>query len=329
MTGDDRLKKAFSKSGGDAASPGGCPGDETIWAAARGELPPDRVQEVLDHSLHCASCEESFRMAAGMMAEMHEAGVSVERATPGETTASSLREPERAPAEIRPFPVRRSFVLAVGAIAAAILVAIALPAVLRRADAPSSVPSLKTLDETIATTLWRVGTDGDEPLTGGETIRPGDRLYLTLESDEPVHLYMINRDEAGVESLLFPVAEAQWSNPLQPGAARRIPGETTWDYDSWEVSSAGGRDSFIIVASRAPIARLETVLDQIASAAPQGSDEHLRGGEGRPGDSELPGGKADGVDASAALSETLRALSSASGRDTDLLVREIFLENPR
>jgi hypothetical protein len=294
VTGDEKLKKAFSGPEGTGGTGGGCPGDETIWAAARGELPPDRVQEILAHSLDCPDCEESFRMAAGIMVESRDAAV-------------------------RHFPMRRRFVLAVGAIAAAILVMIALPALLRRGAAP---PSPAPLDATVATMMWRVGVDGDEPLADGGRIRPGDRLFMTLESDEPVHLYVINQDDRGEASALFPIEGAQWSNPLQPGAIRRIPGETTWDYDSWEVSSAGGRDAFIVVAAREPIPRLQASLDLLAAAAPLDPGEYVRGG-----DAGEPPVSAESRRALEALLHELAAASESG--EAGLILRRIVLENPR
>ncbi len=324
MTGDERLKKAFAVRDGKAVPAAECPGDEAIWAAARGELPTDRVQEILAHSLDCANCEESFRMAAGMMAERRAATAGAQDAVGAAwaPAAPSSTGTKSAPAKVLPFLLRRRLVFALGAVAAAILVMIALPTLLRRGGAP---PSPASLDATVATTMWRVSADGDEPLTEGDTIRPGDRLYMTLESDEPVHLYVINRDDAGEASVLFPIEGAQWSNPLQPGIARRIPGETSWAYDSWEVSSAGGRDAFIVVAAREPIPRLQSALDRIAAATPLGTDESLRGGDAGSAD-EAP----DSLQNQLALDRLLRdlAASSESG-EADLVMRRIVLENPR
>jgi hypothetical protein len=228
----------------------------------------------------------------------------------------------RAPGRVRPFPLRRRFVFALGALAAAIVVIVLLPALWRRSGAP---PATASLEATIVTTLWRVGADGDEPLADGETIRPGDRLYMTLQSDEPVHLYVINRDEAGESSVLFPIEGAQWSNPLQPGAVRRIPGETTWDYDSWQVSSAGGRDAFIVVAARDPIPRLQAVLDRIAAATPAEADDHVRGGQQGP-----PGSPSGNAASAVALDSMLRELAASSDAGTTgLMIRRIVLDNPR
>ncbi len=66
MTGSDeitRLREAFSACDASAAAAGNCPPAEKIWEALRGELPPDQVREVVDHTSGCASCAADWRLA--------------------------------------------------------------------------------------------------------------------------------------------------------------------------------------------------------------------------------------------------------------------------
>lgn len=64
----ERLRNAFAAGAGRAAGEG-CPTDEEIWAASRGELPAARRDALLAHSAGCAACAESWRMAAAIAAE--------------------------------------------------------------------------------------------------------------------------------------------------------------------------------------------------------------------------------------------------------------------
>ena len=65
-TADERLRRAFSGSEGPLSAGDGCPPDEQIWAASRGELPSEQTQALLEHSQQCESCAESWRMAAAI-----------------------------------------------------------------------------------------------------------------------------------------------------------------------------------------------------------------------------------------------------------------------
>ena len=46
-----------------------CPPPERIWAAVGGELSSDGLRDVVDHTVTCAVCAESWRLAAELIAE--------------------------------------------------------------------------------------------------------------------------------------------------------------------------------------------------------------------------------------------------------------------
>jgi hypothetical protein len=178
--------------------------------------------------------------------------------------------------------------------------------------------------------LWRVGSTTDQRLVGGERIRPGDHLYLDVSVEEPAWVYVVNADDTGAAYLLFPVAGVQHGNPLPPGR-HRLPGSTDWTYDSWEVSSAGGRESFVIVAAGRPLERLESAIAGLRRASPDGPSrvskevvDALRG-VGKLSKSERPGGDRDGV---AEVREAIAELTAAPLERDDLRVMEIVLQNP-
>ncbi|MCP4658655.1 MAG: zf-HC2 domain-containing protein [bacterium] len=85
MTGSDEitgLREAFAACAPPAVegSPGGgmgsCPPPERIWEALRGELPPDEVREVVDHTSACASCAQDWRLAHALGKRSEEAAAT-------------------------------------------------------------------------------------------------------------------------------------------------------------------------------------------------------------------------------------------------------------
>lgn len=116
----------------------------------------------------------------------------------------------------------------------------------------------------------RIG-DGREVLRDGANLRLGDRLELVLASERPTWAYVLNEDAAGSLHVLFPLAGLRRANPLPRGDGV-LPGEQDGRALSWQVSSEGGREEFVVVLADAPLAGLEqrlAALDAAAIDAPQ------------------------------------------------------------
>jgi hypothetical protein len=79
-----RLRAAFTAPAADSPAPEDCPSPETIWSAVRGELPPQALREVLDHTARCAACAEDWRLAM----EVNRQAEEQELATPGQLPAN-------------------------------------------------------------------------------------------------------------------------------------------------------------------------------------------------------------------------------------------------
>ncbi|HEX3556959.1 MAG TPA: hypothetical protein VIA62_27355 [Thermoanaerobaculia bacterium] len=58
-----KLRAAFTAPATASPPSEDCPSPETIWAAVRGELPPQALREVVDHTARCAACAEDWRLA--------------------------------------------------------------------------------------------------------------------------------------------------------------------------------------------------------------------------------------------------------------------------
>jgi serine/threonine-protein kinase len=179
-----------------------------------------------------------------------------------------------APDPPRPRPSRRWLL---GAAAAALsLTAVALwnaepPAIGRQASAqptepapgdspPTTAVRSTSVSYTIDAAFHRASRRGDTRLASDARLRPGDLLYLTIEASRPVYAYVYNEDEAGESYLLFPLPGQELSNPLPAGHAHRLPGPQAGEDVQWKVTSAGGREHFLVFVSPERDPRLEAAL---------------------------------------------------------------------
>ncbi len=182
--------------------------------------------------------------------------------------------------------------------------------------------------------LYRIGDGSDEKLRDGGRVRPGDQLYLELDATSAVHVYVLNSDLAGSCFVLFPAPGLDLKNPLPPGRSIRLPGRGPDGRPrSWEVTSAGGRETFLVIASRHALDELERDIaqfqrvaeDREITYAPIGdaSRNLLRGIGGLESSDSASGGDAN---------DPLRSITSridrkAAGRG-DVWIWRIELQNP-
>jgi hypothetical protein len=132
------------------------------------------------------------------------------------------------------------------------------------ATAPASPPptpnegTAATGQYQIRAAFYRDSPSGPVPLSYGARITPGDHLFADVSASVPVHVYIVNQDDHGESYLLFPLPGQSASNPLPPGTVHRLPGKVPW-----QVTSAGGREHFLIVASPEPLGALEAVFAKL------------------------------------------------------------------
>ena len=120
----------------------------------------------------------------------------------------------------------------------------------------------------------------EAPLRDGDALAVGDRLDLTLASDRPTWAYVLNEDAAGSFHVLFPLAGLAHTNPLPRGGVV-LPGAQAGRALSWQISSSGGREEFLVVLADAPLHGLEQRIAAFAAAtidAPERGVAHVHTG---------------------------------------------------
>jgi hypothetical protein len=164
-------------------------------------------------------------------------------------------------------------------------------------------------------------------LEDGDRIRPGDGIFLDFRANMPLWTYVVNRDKTGALFVLFPLPGFDLQNPLPPGVSLRLPGKRKGVLESWKVSSPGGEEEFILIATGSRRENLEKALATLPHAVPQIDTSEIKElrGVGRTSPSVAPGSP----EGSRRLPEALRAILDASApSDPDVWVRRFRLRNP-
>ena len=119
--------------------------------------------------------------------------------------------------------------------------------------APATAPELAYQ---IDAAFYRARGDSERRLRPGERVAPGDGLFVKLRVSVPAYVYIVNEDDQDESYLEFPLPGQNITNPLPAGTTSRIPGTDV----NWLVTSAGGREHFLIFASPEPQPAFEQVL---------------------------------------------------------------------
>lgn len=180
--------------------------------------------------------------------------------------------------------------------------------------------------------VFRRQGNTDVRLAAGGRVAPGDELSLRISATVPVYAYVVNEDDRGASFLLFPLPGQALKNPLPPGTRHEIPGVVNGTTIRWQVSTAGGREHFLIfVTPQPPTPAFERMfadlprptLDTPVLAQPL-SDDHataLRGVGGL--------AKAAAPSTGPKLSDAFAVpLSDAEETARGVWVRQLTLENP-
>lgn len=125
----------------------------------------------------------------------------------------------------------------------------------------------------IATLEFLRGRDGTaEAVQSGSLVRVGDELWMRMATRDAAYVYVFNEDDAGEVFALFPVNGTEQRNPLRAGARYELPGARAGESLHWQVSSPGGRERFLVIASRTPLVAVERA---VAALTPASADAPL------------------------------------------------------
>jgi hypothetical protein len=149
-------------------------------------------------------------------------------------------------------------------------------------------------------------------------VSPGDRLYLEVEATETVHVWVVNEDLEGNLFVLFPIAGLDLGNPLLGGALYRLPGRLEGVPQEWQVTSAGGRERFLVIAARGHLAEVERELAGLTAANP--SPEGVNRGVGALRPAPAAG--------SGRIDELVEHLTAGAPQDGSVWLMRLELANP-
>ena len=180
--------------------------------------------------------------------------------------------------------------------------------------------------------LYRTPANSDrrERLEQGARLSLGDRLNIEFTASKPLHVYVINEDDAGHAYSLFPLPGLEPGNPLPADKLLLLPGSRGGKPISWTVNSPGGREHLMILASPTRLAEFEAAMNGLARPGedavpiPETVKPHLRGIGG------LAEGPATSTGPSAGpLFEMAQELASRSEVVNGVWLRRVELESPR
>jgi hypothetical protein len=109
-------------------------------------------------------------------------------------------------------------------------------------------------------------TQLDRRLESGASVAPDDKLFLTFSASRDLYVYVLNEDDRGEVHLLFPLGSSELVNPLRGGQPHRVPGFRAGKALNWQVSSTGGQEHLLVIASPERLSELENVLGAVPQA---------------------------------------------------------------
>jgi len=177
--------------------------------------------------------------------------------------------------------------------------------------------------------------DAAARLLNGDRVSPGDRLSLEVRATRAAWVYVLNEDDRGEHYILFPQPRFDTKNPIPADRTLLLPGTIDGLENAWTVTSAGGREHFLIVVSPEPLPEIEADLGRLPAAEPGRPIEYAQVGastvevlRGVGGVSPLPAGAAQPAARSRAF-DRFRALAGRETGVSGVWTRQIVFENPR
>ena len=301
-------------------------------AATRGEVQP---------LTSAGSAAEPAGLVAALVATIEQAMAPEAAARPASAAAfaaaleAAARVPVAAPAHGAAWGGRAGL-----AAIAIVIGALAVGAfwIARQKAAPATPPvTAATAGYDVSATLLRHGVKGDVRLAEGDRVKPGDKLSLEVHGTQALYVYVMDADDRGETYLLFPQPIFDTKNPLPADRTLVLPGARAGAASAWTVTSRGGHEHFLIVASPAPVAELESDIAKLPAPVPGKAIEYARVGaasvellRGVGGVSELRAIRAPVTQRprTNASFEKIRALAGQEQGVRGVWVRQVTLSNP-
>jgi len=191
-----------------------------------------------------------------------------------------------------------------------------------------AAPSTAAL--TASAVLFRMSADHHEILEPGASVAPGTRIALQYESAESTWVYVVDEDDRGRSYLLFPVPGLWPANPLPPGRFEMLPGRLAGRSLSWQVSSTGGNEHLLAIASRRPLRELEQELARLPAARAGAAYDYPRLNAAMLGELRGIGSLAADPDTTrtALLADLLAKVEGSQLRDPGIWIWQTILRNP-
>jgi len=133
-------------------------------------------------------------------------------------------------------------------------------------DAPTSKPQTVDGPQITDVALIRERNGDEKELAAGDSVALGDGLSFRMRTLEPLNVYVLDADDEGELFILFPLSDTKPANPL-PASLQRLPGMNGDRPMSWQVTSAGGRETILVIASRGKIQALQREIDRFPKAS--------------------------------------------------------------
>ncbi len=188
----------------------------------------------------------------------------------------------------------------------------------------------------VEASLYREGPSGAERLRSGSAVSPGDELFLKIQASSDLYTYVLSEDENGASFVLFPLPGYELKNPLPGDQSHQLPGNRDGEEIHWQVTSAGGREHFFVVACPSPVEEIERAIAGLPRAelgrpvrsAPISGESfrRLRGIGGA-----VPAFQSTGSNSPApgSVGDIAGRLELRSEEVRGVWMREIVLENPQ
>lgn len=176
------------------------------------------------------------------------------------------------------------------------------------------------------------------PLSVGGTVSVGDNIFMRIWASIPLYVYVLNRDEAGNEYVLFPLPGVEYPNPLPARRRVELPGRIGGTRTGWSVRQVGIEERFLIVTSPRPVREIEELAVSMRTPSTTGPEMPLSAQasvrlRGVGGLSEIPADEVIGPQAATrgaveAYLTAASALSPSGEQASGVAFRKFWLRNP-